>query len=103
MNLTKAPTRQQLRALMFAVDDGSDHHVVWVGHDGEVHIEAMQGRTPASWEEQNEARIRFRLESYQRGNGYLGPDAAKDDQWVGRVFEQLTKAWADGRTEMVDW
>ena len=37
--------------------------------------------------------LAFRLETFAASGGYVGPDAAKDEEWVGRIFRVLKDNW----------
>jgi len=94
MNLTKSPSKDDLRALLAACDDNAGHHVIWVSHDGEVHIELLpEGLTPAHWAMQNESRIKFRYETFITGNGYVGLGASTDMKWIDTLFSLLLRDW----------
>jgi hypothetical protein len=41
MNLNSSSTKSQLEALIAACDDSAGHHVVWVGNNGNVNIDAI--------------------------------------------------------------
>ena len=94
MNLARNPTRRELQALLAECDDTAAHHIAWVGHDGAVHIDPLpEDLTPVGFAERNKTAIKFRLETYDCGNGYVGPVAAQDDKWVDRLFVALQNLW----------
>jgi hypothetical protein len=98
MNLNESLTREGVGALLSSADDDAAHHVLWVGNDGEVHLDPVpEDLTPAGWERQMDDVIRFRHESFQRGNGYVGDAAAADSSWVEQLYEWLTTNWTEGR------
>ena len=95
MNLAGNPKMTELQQLLMKQDDKSAHHIVWVDFQGEVHITALSSdETPAMFETQNK-NIKFRLETCVRGNGYVGPAAAKDLHWVEQLFEDLNDLWRE--------
>ncbi len=97
MNLAEKPTIDQLKDIVAHCDDESASHVVWADPRGNVHITPLpQTLAPAGWASVHRDNIRFRLETLQRGCGYLGPQAAEDDEWMSRLFEALTKSWETG-------
>ncbi len=49
--------------------------------------------TAAGWSKANKADIKFRYETVVRGNRYVGPEAAKDQAWVNRLFDDLQRDW----------
>ncbi|MFP5234753.1 MAG: hypothetical protein ACLGSD_02535 [Acidobacteriota bacterium] len=96
MNLKSDPTPQQLMNLLAKQDDNAGHHVIWVGHDGEVHIDLLPRRlNPAGFSAENRSRIKFRLETCDRGNGYVGPSAATDSAWVDQLYGALLRLWEE--------
>ena len=44
----------------------------------------------------------FRLETWSAGNGYVGPDAANDDEWIDRVYDVLQENWPDPKSQYID-
>ncbi len=76
--------------------------MVWVGKDGEVHIEALgKDRSPVALQERR-PEMKFRLEAFRQGGGYVGKTAARDEEHVQDLFDDLVKHWADGRTGPID-
>jgi hypothetical protein len=37
--------------------------------------------------------VRFRVETWNAGEGYVGSEAAKDDGWVQAIYDCLKKHW----------
>ena len=90
MNLASNPSREELAKLLSVCDDEAAHHVLWVGHGGEVHITPLpRDASPGSFAERNEAAIKFSVECYARGNGYVGKLAAADRVWVNFLTTML--------------
>jgi hypothetical protein len=46
--------------------------------------------------------VSVRLETWIAGNSYVGPEAAKDDAWVARVFNALRENWPNPNYKVVD-
>ena len=103
MNLKSNPDKNELRTLLDACDDNAGHHVIWVDHEGEVHSTLLVDLTPAGFEMRLGSHMKFRYESLQQGNGYVGPEAAKDDFWVSILFDHLTSDWAQDRNGLIDY
>jgi hypothetical protein len=102
MNLRENPTLEQFRALLASRDDSDYAYVLWVDSDGEVFLTPMQGTVPAMWESY-QTTLKFRFESFAAGTGYVGPEAAEDDEWVNRLYAALHREWqADRRGHLVD-
>ena len=99
MNLSNAATLDQLKELISGCDDDQNSHVVWVDTEGEVRVTPIPaGKTPAGWAEERRGQIRFRFETLTAGSGFVGPDAARDEEWMARLFRSLTKFWDSGAT-----
>jgi hypothetical protein len=68
--------------------------MLWLDFQGSVHLTALPpDLTPVGFAEINSYTVKFRLETFTRGNGYVGTTAAKDKQWIGRLFTVLDNAW----------
>lgn len=97
MNLNQSPTKSDLSTLLAACDDKAGHHMVWVDNDGYVQIDVIpEALTPLGYATKLESVMRFRTETLQSGNAYVGTKASQDDAWVSELFSLLTKAWAKG-------
>jgi len=44
----------------------------------------------------------FRLETWSAGNGYVGPDAANDDEWMDRVYKVLQENWPNPKSPYIE-
>lgn len=97
-------TVTELRSMLAACDDNAGDHIIWVDHDGLVHIELLNdGLTPAGWAGREASRIRFRWETYIKGNGYVGEGAAADAPWVSEVLSELSSDWTSRKKGYVDY
>jgi hypothetical protein len=97
MNLAENPTEAELRLLMRLANDDAAHHMLWVGNDGEVHIDPLpENVSPVAYAETKQSEMRFRFETLDRGNSYVGYEASQDEQWVSRLYRALTRSWASG-------
>lgn len=95
MNLENNPTIEQLRELVRQCDDRAGHHVVWVSKAGDVQISmVLEDQSPVEFESAR-PEMQLRLETFQRGNEYVGPDAAVDEEWISELFENLKNAWRE--------
>jgi len=93
MNMNNNPTVEDLRALIYACDDSSGHHILWVDRFGEVRFALITNETPAKWVTRMEDKILFRYESYAVNNDYVGKNAASDDKHVFSLFKELLGDW----------
>lgn len=98
MNLDRNPTKQDLRALLARFDDTAGHHVLWVATNGEVAITPLP-RTwpPVEIQPGTPADMRLRYETFLAGNGYVGLEAAQDEEWVDKLFDRLLEEWGKVR------
>lgn len=95
MNLAKNPTIAELKQLIMNCDDMAAHHIVWVDHGGNVNITPLPEKfSPAGFQTANEDKIKFRLETLNRGNEYVGITAANDGLWVENLYKTLVNLWA---------
>lgn len=100
MNLNDNPTMDELRDLLRPWDDRAAHHVLWADHTGEVHITEMERKAwrppPPPQDVLDKAVVRF--ETFWAGKGYVGPEAAADDEWLADALGWLTRDWAAANT-----
>ena len=102
MNLSQYPTKEQLRGLIASCDDEDGDHVLWVDHNGRVHLsltpEELNG------EDLNDAvLIKFRFDVWLKGQGDVGPLAAEDEAWIEEQFENLRWAWNEKVAGVIDF
>ena len=98
MNLNETPTRDQLRALLADADDEAGHHILWVDTNGKVNLTLLDDLVVLTKFSTAYPSVRLRFEAYCAGNGYVGLEAANDDEHVDLCFSRLCAAWqnADG-------
>jgi len=103
MNLNNNPNFGELQAILRALDDDGGPHIVWVGFDGEVHIDPLpKGLLLVGYHETIRKQSKFRLETLDRGNEYVGQKAAGDKNWVERLLGGLNRLWRDNATGYCD-
>ncbi len=93
MNLDRNPSKEQLQALLAHCDDTAGHHVLWVANNGDVAITTLPRNWPPVEWQASPADVRLRYETFLAGNGYVGPEAAKDSEWVSELLDRLTTEW----------
>jgi hypothetical protein len=102
MTSTLNASRSVLAGLLSQCNDNVGDHLLWVSEDGHVHLEPLaRGMSAANFEELNASELKFRLDVFRRGEGYVGPDAAKDQIWVNRLFLAIERLWAADTTGSV--
>ena len=93
MNMNQSPTKEELMELLAACDDKAGHHILWVNKAGDVLVTKVpEHLSPAGFEETT-PQMQMRYETFQRGNGYVGKKAAKDQAWVSCMFMSLVSEW----------
>lgn len=83
-----------VRALIQSKDDSRDRQLR-VNRVGEAYISDIVGN-------QELDDVKFRFETWIAGNDYSGEKAAKDEDWVSRIFNALKKNWEEGYEGFVD-
>jgi len=104
MKLTDNPTKEQLRELIASRDDDAANHVMWVDHAGQVYLVPLDdSTTPSQYATHLKQDMRFRFETFERGNDYVGEAASQDEEHVDSLFDHLLESWQKGKTGYVDY
>ncbi|MCS3689397.1 N-acetyl-beta-hexosaminidase [Bradyrhizobium elkanii] len=88
-------TLENVRTLIASKDD-STHRQIRVSNDGFLYLSDDVGN-------RNLDGVKFRLETLDPFNGYVGADAAKSDSWVESVYRTVKKNRESGFTGYVDF
>lgn len=88
-------TAENVAKLIGSKDD-SEHRQVRVTKEGIAYLSDVVGNIAVEG-------LAFRLETWTYGKGYVGQDAAQDEEWVETVLEQLREHWPKPRETFVDW
>ncbi len=96
MNLNRRPSIEQLKSLIAACNDEEGHHVVWVTKTGDVHVSVIPEELGPIGFEKSKPEMALRYETFQCGNGYVGPGAASDEDLVSRLYRSLIAEWKPG-------
>ena len=94
MNLDYNPTLDQLKLLVASVDDTQDSHIMYVNKTGEVRLAVFRVDTSVGAEYANEDTLQFILDTFLINEGYTGPQAALDPEWMEELLWELTEHWA---------
>ena len=82
--------------------DGDANHVLWVCWNGHVNLTALgTGQGPTYLDGKPE--LKFRLETFARGNGYVGIRATRDLEWVRRLEAWIKRAWREESVGYLDY
>jgi hypothetical protein len=97
MNMEKDPRVNDLRELIREGNDRAGHHVLWVAKNGDVHVSMVpENQSPVGFQNE-QPDMQLRLETFEAGNDYVGPNAANDAEWMNELFEALTREWAKAK------
>ena len=90
----KTLTRDELVEL---IRNGNDNHhnQIRVREDGTIFLSSIVGAESIEG-------LRFRFETCDAGNGYVGVEAAKDKEYIDALYKGLLKAWNNGRRGYID-
>ena len=80
-------TLEKVRRLIASGNDRT-YNQICVTNAGIVYLRAGCDPPPAK-------RLAFQFEGYVAGNGYVGPTAAQDTEWVKRVYRALARNWPE--------
>ena len=75
--------------LYFANANDCISHQLRVGWSGDVYISTITGAEEIE-------DVKFRWESWDAGNGYAGPRAASDHEYIKQSVKSLKQCWEDG-------
>ncbi|WP_454691866.1 hypothetical protein [Achromobacter aloeverae] len=86
-------TRRRVRELIASHEDGQ-HWQLRVTREGIAFISDVVGNVQCDG-------LAFRFESWT-GRGYVGPQAADDDEWVNRIYGALARNWLAPSSAYID-
>lgn len=88
-------TREELKDLIGNADDNYNTQIrVW--ENGDIYISRTVGAEDIEG-------LRFRFESFDAGNGYVGQKAANDPRYIDETYQSLKECWKQGRTGYIDY
>ena len=104
MNVIRAQTNFQqefdlFRTAICKCDDNAGHHLISVNDDGDISIKMHYRKTQVK---NISPDIKYFLNWYDLGNGYVGPAAAQDTYYMLDVFTKLIESWKSNETGYVD-
>lgn len=95
LNDPDALTIESVRKLIASKDD-TESRQIRVSEDGILYLSDDVGN-------QKLDGVKFRLETFDWGNDYVGASAAQDDGWVRRVFVAVRDNWNQGTRGYIDY
>lgn len=94
MNQRETLSRESIASLLASKDDSLDRQVR-VMENGDVVLSDVVGS-------QGLDGVRFRLETLSAGNDYVGEAAAKDANWVNRIYHAVFENWDSNARGYID-
>jgi hypothetical protein len=95
MNMNNNPTIDEIREITKNCNDEAAHHAMWISNNGDVFIDPIpQDLNPIGFEE-SKPDLKIRYETSVAGNDYVGPKAARDNEYMERIFKSLVKEWEE--------
>lgn len=91
-----AQLNEKAVARLLGSRDDSQHRQLRVSRDGLVYLSDVVGNNDIDG-------LAFRLETWVRGNSYVGLAASKDEDWIATVLELLRENWPYPKASLVDW
>ncbi|QKZ05889.1 MULTISPECIES: hypothetical protein [Pseudomonas] len=80
---------------LIAAGDNDVHNQLRVSKAGIAWLSTTVGGTDID-------DLRFRLETWAKGSGCVGPIAACDDVWVRQIFNALRENWPNPPLDYID-
>jgi hypothetical protein len=81
--------------------DDSKHCQLRVNKDGTVYLKHFNENVNIN-EVEDFNHLAFRFEIYAAGNNLVGPDAAKDEKFVKKIFDLLKDNWPNPKRTFID-
>lgn len=104
MNMNQNPTITDLAAILKQCDDKSSHHIMWVDFAGNVQVSQVpEELSPIGFIQTLGDQVKFRYETWVRGNGYVGPEAATDQRFLEQELKYLKRDWDSNATGYIDF
>ena len=89
-------TLEEFQKLIASADDSRDNQIR-ITKDGRIYI--SEGVVGAEDIED----LHSRYETYEAGNDYVGPNAAQDEAYVKRLYDEIKRDWDSGRKGYIDY
>lgn len=89
-------TLKEFQKLIASADDSCDNQIR-ITKDGRIYIsEEVVGAEDIE-------HLHSRYETYEAGNDYVGPNAAQDEAYVKRLYDEIKRNWDSGRKGYIDY
>ena len=90
----KTLTQEEFKDLIASADDSVDNQIR-VTEEGDIYVSTVVG-------DMDTDGLRFRFETFEAGEGYVGKDAAKDARYLEGMYEDLKPYWYDGSQGFIE-
>ena len=104
LNLKSGFTKDELKQLLASCNDNKGHHIMWVDLDGNVDITLLpSGLSPADWAETMKDKIKFRYETFLRGNAHVGFGTARREEYVDKLYRDVINELKGNKRGLIDY
>jgi len=94
MNINENSNIEDLRTLIRGCDDENFNHLIWVSKKGDVTVEKFKTNNPSSEFELSVGdNLKFWIGVFYRSNGYVGEQAANDDEYLNDLYKNIIDNW----------
>lgn len=95
MRFPNQATLEDLATLVAACDDRAGNHLIWIHHDGEVHVTHVEaeGLDYPDRTRLLQSGVAYLFQILPWGGNLVGPKAAADLDWMADLHEHLFTGW----------
>ena len=88
------PIIEDLSKLIAEQDHNAGVHVIYIDKSGNVLVDTLlEEEGPPEWEARKADDIYMRYKSLAKGRGHVGPQAARDAEWMKKMYQDLLRLW----------
>ncbi|ABB24681.1 hypothetical protein [Pelodictyon luteolum] len=93
MNLNVFSSLAELQELFAVCNDNAGHHILWVDLQGEVRLDKVPDDLSPIGFKRACPDMKMRMVTFQKGNDYVGENAARDESFMRSVYDALLNNW----------
>jgi hypothetical protein len=104
LNLKSGFKKDDLKQLLASCNDMEGNHIMWVDLHGNIDITLLpSGLSPADWAEKMKDKIKFRYETFLRGNAHVGFEAARREEYVDKLYRDVINELKGNKRGLIDY